>query len=306
MHHHLSRNANIYLPSIKETHFFDDGHGEYHKGIEHYLEKYFSACSASQVAGEVDPEYLFFPEVPARLAEHFPGAKLIFIFREPVSRGFSHYQMSFSRGLERLDFESALARETLRMGLEPGGEDPACERVPYIPPALDEAHRATLYNHVVRSDFCYMTRGRYAEQVERYLRHFPRENMLFLLSEDLRKDPGGTMRRVYEFLGVEYLEPSELAVEERNVAMVPRSVALQDFLLDASPAKALLKHFLPAAARTAVKSWLLGRNRQPSSGVSGHLDPALATRLREEFRPHNLLLSELIGRDLSAWLPASA
>jgi hypothetical protein len=301
LHHHLSKHPDIYLPSVKETHFFDDGHGEYHKGIPHYLEKYFGTNTGLRLAGEVDPEYLFFPETAPRLAEHFPKAKLIFVFREPVSRAFSHYQMSFSRGLDRLDFAGALARESIRMGMKPGDANEAFERVPYVPPALDEAHRCELFNHVVRSDFSYVTRGRYADQVEHYLAYFPAESMLFLLSEDLKGDPSGTMRRVYDFLGVRYLEPTELAAEERNLGTVPQNVALQDFLLDASSAKSLFKRFLPQPARTALKTWLLGRNRQPAPVGSVRLEPVLANRLREEFLSHNRRLSDLIGRDLSAW-----
>ena len=94
LHHYLARHPDIFLPKIKETHFFNDGHGEWHRGFNYYLQKYFSSRNEKKLAGEIDPEYLFFPETAGRIAAHIPNAKLIFIFREPVSRAYSHYWMT--------------------------------------------------------------------------------------------------------------------------------------------------------------------------------------------------------------------
>ncbi|MBK7727714.1 MAG: sulfotransferase [Gammaproteobacteria bacterium] len=133
LHHYLARHPDIFLPAIKETHFFDDGHGEYRLGIDHYIEKYFHVDAHYLISGEVDPEYLFFPEVASRIASYCPNAKLIFVFRDPVARAYSHYQMSFSRGLDQLDFAQAIAREDARMALFPELVDPDAERVTYRP-----------------------------------------------------------------------------------------------------------------------------------------------------------------------------
>jgi hypothetical protein len=40
-------------------------------------------------------------------------------------------------------------------------------------------------------------------QVERYLDHFPREQVLIVTSEGLRSDRSATVQQVYEFLGVD-------------------------------------------------------------------------------------------------------
>ncbi len=301
LHHQLSKHPSIYLPSTKETHFFDDGHGEYHNGLDYYFEKYFADKQDSQIAGEIDPEYLFFPEVAARLAEPFPSVKLIFILREPISRAFSHYQMSFSRGLDRLPFEQAVARESIRMTMGPNDLNPALERAQYELMERSPEDRSRLINHIVQSDFSYISRGQYADQIERYLTYFPREQMLFLLSEDLRDDIGSAMGKVYDFLGIEYLEPTSLTSTEQNQGAAISNMALHNALLDDSFAKKLVKTLFPASLRAQVKTWLLQRNRKQGSGFK--LDSKLARRLRDEYRPHNERLSTLIGRDLSAWLP---
>ena len=50
-------------------------------------------------------------------------------------------------------------------------------------------------------NYTYVSRGRYAEQLERWLEHFPREQLLVVPSEDLLDRPGETYTRVLEFLG---------------------------------------------------------------------------------------------------------
>ena len=45
-----------------------------------------------------------------------------------------------------------------------------------------------------------MAHGRYAEQLERWLRFFPREQLLILTSDDLLGDPAETMTAVAAFL----------------------------------------------------------------------------------------------------------
>ncbi|MGH2595273.1 MAG: sulfotransferase family protein [Actinomycetota bacterium] len=65
------------------------------------------------------------------------------------------------------------------------------------------------------SEPVYLESSRYAQQVERYLDHFTRDQMLILKSEDLRDDRRATMRTVFAFLGVDssYWEPSVMERE---------------------------------------------------------------------------------------------
>jgi len=47
-----------------------------------------------------------------------------------------------------------------------------------------------------------VARGRYSEQLERWLRFFPREQLLILTSDDLLGDPAGATAAVAAFLGI--------------------------------------------------------------------------------------------------------
>jgi hypothetical protein len=53
----------------------------------------------------------------------------------------------------------------------------------------------------------YVEAGHYADHLERYLRYFPRSRLCILFHDDLRRSPLETMRRLYEFLG---LDPADL------------------------------------------------------------------------------------------------
>lgn len=60
---------------------------------------------------------------------------------------------------------------------------------------------------------CRWHRSRYAEALEQWLNVYPRENFLFLRSEDFFRNPQGTLSRTFRFLGVDdrTYTPSELA-----------------------------------------------------------------------------------------------
>jgi hypothetical protein len=83
----LMEHPEVYMPRIKETHFFDL---EYDKGIEYY-KKYFNKVSDEKAVGEGTPNYLFLKEIPALLHKYMPEAKLIFTLRNPVDRLYSRY-----------------------------------------------------------------------------------------------------------------------------------------------------------------------------------------------------------------------
>ena len=88
LHEILAVHPDIWLPAAKELHFFDNP-DHYARGMSWYREQ-FSAAPANAMVGEVTPAYLSYPEIPARMREHLGDAlKLIFLFREPVSRAYS-------------------------------------------------------------------------------------------------------------------------------------------------------------------------------------------------------------------------
>jgi hypothetical protein len=166
-------------PSFKEVSFFDRhyAHGE------RWYRAHMPARRRSLV-GEASPGYLFHPLAPERVASMLPDARLIALLRNPVDRAFSHYQHEVALGREPLSFEDVIDREEERMRGE-----------------VERMLREPSYFSHAWWNYTYVARGRYAEQLERWFAHFPRERLLVLFTEELAADTAGTYRRVLDFLG---------------------------------------------------------------------------------------------------------
>ena len=152
---------------------------------DQWYRSHFPVAGRDRKTFEATPYYLLHPAAPARAAATVPEAKVIALVRDPVARAFSQWQHNASRGLEHLGFEAALDAEPERLA----GEE---ERLVADATYRSDAHRL----------WSYMARGRYSDQLERWLAHYPRERILVLRSEDLYEQPASTYARSLEFLGL--------------------------------------------------------------------------------------------------------
>jgi hypothetical protein len=185
LYDYLYRHPAISGPSWKEVGFFDL---HWWRG-ERWYRGHFPRGARAPV-GEASPSYLFHPEAPQRVRSLVPDARLIAILRDPVDRAFSHYQHEVALGREPLSFEDALDREEARTRGE-------VERMLADPRSFSHAWW----------NWTYRARGLYAQQLERWLAVFPRDQLLVLLTEELAAAPAETYARVLEFLGA---SPHEL------------------------------------------------------------------------------------------------
>jgi hypothetical protein len=191
LHHYLAQHPQIITGmSRKEQQFFDRN---YHRGTLWYRtnfpirglnERRSRRNGKQRLIGESTPNYIFHPLVPQRMASLLPDAKLIAILRNPVDRAISHYYHNVRKGFEHLDMEEAFLKEEVRL---------AGERERML---NDESYRGVPYLR-----FSYLSRGRYAEQLECWLQCYPPERLLVLRSEDLFSVPQETIERVFTFLG---------------------------------------------------------------------------------------------------------
>jgi Sulfotransferase domain len=142
------------------------------------------------IVGEASPSYLFHPLAPERVRTLVPEVRLIAVLRNPIDRALSHYNHEIERGTETLPFEEALDAEEQRMEgeLERMLADPA-------------------YFSYAWWNFTYLSRGRYAEQLERWFAVFPREQLLVVSSTDLLDRPAAAYAEILSFLGA---RPHEL------------------------------------------------------------------------------------------------
>ena len=129
---------------------------------------------------------MYWEAAPRRVWEYNPRMKLICLLRDPIDRAFSQWNMECQLGFEKLSFADALKQEAAR-----------CRA------ALPLQHRI----------YSYTDRGFYCEQIRRLWRFFPREQTLFLKTENLRTRPQESLDRVFDFLCVrrQSVEPQVVA-----------------------------------------------------------------------------------------------
>jgi hypothetical protein len=105
LHERLSSYPEFFFPpATKEVFFFDR---YWDRGLSWY-EDYFRNCPDNVICGEASPTYFATEPAAKRIHKTLPHAKMLFIFRDPVSRALSHYQHLVAKGDTRSPFETAI------------------------------------------------------------------------------------------------------------------------------------------------------------------------------------------------------
>ncbi len=268
----LKEHPEIAVSTEKELHFFTANYG---RGVEWYEGRFRNAGSAKAI-GEASPSYMYDEKVPERIKKLLPDAKLIFILRHPVDRAYSQYWHEVNRsGREKLSFEEAIKRafEAEKRGNAEG---------------MDAVRLS------------YLTRGRYAEHIERFRKVFPDEQILILIHRDLRENPEKVMREVFEFLGVDPDFRSEKWHEKHNVGITPKS-DLADRLVKKiifdNRAGLKFKFFMENHMSPVWKFFgrLLYREGYPP------MKAKIRKKLIEYYAPYSRQVEALLNRSLEWW-----
>lgn len=141
--------------------------------------------------------------------------------------------------------------------------------------SLDEA---------VQADPSYLDTSRYALQIDRYLEHFPREQLLVLTAEQLRHNRRVTLDRVQEFLGLDRgWQPAELGREYNRTAQKQARRPIP------SPLKRLLDASLhvgvsPRAVERLSYRSVATKVDQTRIVFSDHVGTGLEDELRDDVR----------------------
>jgi sulfotransferase family protein len=221
LYRYLSLHPRIRSARIKEVHYFDQN---FPFGERWYRAQFpLGAWSRGRLVGEATPDYLFHPHAAERAAQLVPHAKLLVTLRNPVDRAYSHYQHVVARGHELLPFETALDNEKRVVPLE-------SRRLLENP----------LYRSLALERHSYVARGEYSEQLQRWLRWFPREQLHLVIAEEMFGRTQDAMSGVFQFLGIPPLEvgsPEAFKSGSYSDGMSPDT------------RKLLIEHFRPHNAR---------------------------------------------------------
>lgn len=268
---YLRQHPEIFLSHVKETHFFTYDE-VYSLGPVGFVNEYYRGADGHRAIGDITPTYFVQPDIVIPRIKAVYGArlpKLVLILRNPVDRAWSHYLHKVRSGEESESFESALMLEKERLTSDPLGW------------------------------WGYQTESLYATFLAKWLEVFPREQFLFLLTEDLSDDPESVLRRVFTFLGVD----AEYTIQDygrKNISGSVKSRAVLSLLAKPSPLKTLIKRLLPLAHRQKLKTRIIELNTAPGGGAS-RMSSDQRTMLVDRLRPGVRELERLTGLDLSVW-----
>jgi hypothetical protein len=193
------------------------------------------------------------------MASLIPAARLVYVLRQPVERCRSHYLHHVADGVEHRPIERALREEDDPQTLE------------------------------------YLQTSSYAFQLERYLKHFRRKQILVVLSDHLLHRRLDTLRTVFRFLDVDetWIPPNlnrQAHGTARKVLVHPVARRIRQL-----PAYRVLARHTPQGVKKSAR-------RLTSRPVQAEMSEGLRHHLRERLRPEVERLASLLDLpDFDGW-----
>lgn len=129
--------------------------------------------------------YLYHPRAADRIADELPDVQVLILVRDPIERAFAAHARERARGVEDLDFATALEREDDRLRGE-------AVRLLRDPRYRSHAHQYQAY----------CGQGEYAPQIEQFASLLGRDRVKVVDSHRLLADPEPVLADVLAWLGV--------------------------------------------------------------------------------------------------------
>jgi len=280
LHDYLVNHPTLAEPKYKEPGFFSRDE-RFALGIDWYRDV-FASAQPDQLAFESSTCYTRHPhfgDVAARIHEHLPGIKLVYIMRHPVDRLYSHYRHAM---LER----------------QKKGTGPIVS----LDAALAETEE-------------YFDSGCYLRQIEQFTAHYDRDRFFFLTLDELKTDADAVLVRLQEFLGIEVVPNLSTSLKGASNSIGARAVetnaASARDKLRRNPLVRVAKRLVPKQARgilmkavmnsPIVKARMKARADAFAAQLST-LSDAKRSALLERYEQPNAALADFLGKPLpSSW-----
>jgi len=182
LYYNICEHPSVLPASYDEIGYFDSN---YHLGINWYRSMFPTEKEMKQVkketnfaiTGEDTPFYFWKKEAAERIFEDIPNSKIIIIFRNPVDRAYSNYNLGIRKKTESLSFEDAIDEEMNFL-------------------------KTHSFRDAVDRRRSYLSKGLYENQIKIWLDNFPREQIHILCTEDMKKNPKESLLKIFQFLGI--------------------------------------------------------------------------------------------------------
>jgi hypothetical protein len=255
LHRYLGAHPEIFMAKTKELDFFVT-ELNWHKGRRWYESQF---RNGSRVRGDSSPSYTAYPVhdgVAERMAALVPDAKLIYLVRDPIERTLSGYHHQRALALEHRPLAAALSD-------------------------VNESR------HIWRS--------RYAAQLERFLEHFPLEQILVVDSQELLTRRRETLAGIFRFLGIDERFWADRFAHEHNTRRSRRRTLLGAGVW-VGTVKVLGKPATHAVARRLPALTPFSRPLEPPEA-----DEKLRRTLERVFRDDVARLRGYTGLEFATW-----
>ncbi len=282
LYRYLKNHPQIFMPKVKEPKFFALESEDFGFNAPYTLpaevariadidvyQALFQPADRETALGEASTWYLPTPGTAARIRHYVPDMKLIAILRQPVERAYSNFLH---------------ARNYLK--IEP--YDDFAQAI-----HAEESRKEQAWGH----PWYYKHKGFYTLHLKPYFDTFDRRQIRVYLMDDLKSDPTGLLKDIYQFLNVDDSFLPDFAQRYNVSADSARSATLHNLLNKPSSVKSAIRWLIPPGMRRQMKLKLQKRNRAKQD-----ISPEIRQELMRDYREDILKLQDLIGRDLSSWL----
>jgi len=282
LYRYLRQHPEIFMTERKEPHHFSytyvtkqtNGPNDYIRSAitdDVEYEHLFDDVRDEKAIGEASPTYIYVPGTAERIFEKIPQAKLIAIFRNPSDRAYSAFMHCIRDNRETVStFKEALYLEDERVN----------------------NHWGPIYH--------YKRMGFYCEQLTRYFKVFPQQQIKVVIYDDFSATPNLVISDLYQFLGVDSTFEPDMS-SKPNVSGTPKNEVLQkamnEIFAKPNPIRSIARFLFSDVVRWRVTSSLRNKNLEHVN-----MPEDMRNELISLFRSEIICLQSLIDRDLSNWL----
>lgn len=271
--HYLRSHPDIYFSPVKEPHYFCTDLLGFRFVTDHdrYL-RLFSRSGKRKISAEASVMYLYSQSAAEEIAKFSPNAKIIIFLRdqEDFLPSLHHqYLYDFRESID--DFSQAWKLSGQR----------AANTIP------DSCREPKLLD--------YEAIGRFSVQIERYFKHFPRENIRVFHFNDWIKNPRAAYLEIMRLLELD--DDGRTSFPRVNEAKSHKNATLARLIVQPPKfAKKLVSLLKSITGRTSLGIAARATELMAVSGYRSSVDPQVKDEIRRHYEEDNRLVERRLWR----------